>query len=73
MEATRRGILSGLALAAAVAMGSPALAQSVEEFYSGKALTMLVSAPAGSLTDIVAGRSRHTTPSTSRAIPRWWS
>jgi tripartite-type tricarboxylate transporter receptor subunit TctC len=54
MKLTRRGILSGFALAAAMTLASPGRAQSVEEFYSDKAVTMLVSAPAGSLTDIVA-------------------
>lgn len=54
MGLTRRRILSGIALAAAASLAGPALGQSVEEFYSDKAVTMLVSAPAGSLTDIVA-------------------
>ncbi|SAL85942.1 Tripartite tricarboxylate transporter family receptor [Caballeronia arvi] len=39
---------------AATACAAPASGQSVEEFYRGKALTLLVSADAGTVTDIVA-------------------
>jgi tripartite-type tricarboxylate transporter receptor subunit TctC len=46
--------VSGIAVAAAALMAGASFAQSVEEFYKGKSLTMLVSAPAGSLTDIAA-------------------
>jgi tripartite-type tricarboxylate transporter receptor subunit TctC len=54
VKLTRRGILSGIALAAAVTLSAPAFGQTVEDFYRGKAVRVLVSAPAGSLTDIVA-------------------
>jgi tripartite-type tricarboxylate transporter receptor subunit TctC len=54
MGLTRRLTLSGIAIAAAALVAGPSFAQSVEEFYKGKSLTVLVSAPAGSLTDIAA-------------------
>lgn len=51
---TRRTALSGFALAAATALAGPAYGQSVENFYRGKTLTLLVSADAGTPTDLVA-------------------
>jgi tripartite-type tricarboxylate transporter receptor subunit TctC len=51
---TRRTALSGFALAAASAVSGPVFAQSVESFYKGKTLTLLVSADAGTPTDLIA-------------------
>ncbi|KMK65155.1 tripartite tricarboxylate transporter substrate-binding protein [Puniceibacterium sp. IMCC21224] len=45
--------LCGLALVAATAIAAPAFGQTVEEFYSDKDVTMIVSAPAGTLTDTI--------------------
>src|SRR5437016_1542597 len=50
---TRRTAMSGIAIAAAT-VAAPAFAQSVEGFYRGKALTLMVSADAGTPTDSVA-------------------
>ena len=52
MGITRRTALSGIALAATGI--APAFGQSVEEFYRGKALTLVVGADAGTPTDIIA-------------------
>lgn len=52
MSISRRVALSGIALAAAVAV-APALGQTAETFYRGKTLTLLVSADAGTPTDLV--------------------
>ncbi|WP_164882388.1 Bug family tripartite tricarboxylate transporter substrate binding protein [Paenirhodobacter populi] len=54
MGITRREALSGLAMATAATMAGPVFGASVEEFYRGKTLTLVVSAPAGSPTDVVA-------------------
>ena len=54
MGIARRKTLIALAAAAAMALAGPALGQSVNEFYKGKTVTLLVSAPAGSLSDIIA-------------------
>lgn len=54
MAITRRAALFGLALAAATVVAGPAFGQSVEEFYRGKALTLIVSADAGTPTDTFA-------------------
>lgn len=58
MKIPKRSLLLGLATSAAMAwfgaMSAPAQAQTPEEFYKGKSITFLVSAPAGSLTDFVA-------------------
>jgi tripartite-type tricarboxylate transporter receptor subunit TctC len=51
---TRSAALSGFALAAAMSFAAPAMAQSVESFYHGKAITLLVSADAGTPSDTVA-------------------
>lgn len=51
---TRRTAVSGIALAAAAVFGSPVFAQSVEAFYRGKTITLLVSADAGTPTDLIA-------------------
>ncbi len=51
---TRRTAMSGLAFAAAAMVVGPAFGQSVENFYRGKTLTLLVSADAGTPTDLVA-------------------
>lgn len=51
---TRRKAVSGIALAAAAAFVSPAFGQSVEAFYRGKTITLLVSADAGTPTDLIA-------------------
>jgi|TARA_R100000935_G_scaffold25088_1_gene44732 tripartite-type tricarboxylate transporter receptor subunit TctC len=59
MTLTRRTALCGLALAAATAFTNPAYAQSVEEFYSDNDVTMIVSAPAGTLTDIITRQFAH--------------
>ncbi|WP_146591013.1 Bug family tripartite tricarboxylate transporter substrate binding protein [Puniceibacterium confluentis] len=53
MALTRRKTLCGLALAAATAFAGPGFGQTVEEFYSDKDVTMMVSAPAGTLTDTI--------------------
>lgn len=66
MGLSRRLALSGIAMAAAALIGGPSFGQSVEEFYKGKSLTLLVSAPAGSLTDIAA---RQFAPHYGRNIP----
>ncbi len=52
MGITRRTALTGVALAATGVV--PAFAQSVEEFYRGKSLTLVVGADAGTPTDIIA-------------------
>jgi tripartite-type tricarboxylate transporter receptor subunit TctC len=54
MDITRRATLLGFALAAATMVAGPALGQSVEEFYRGKTLTLVVSADAGTPTDTLA-------------------
>lgn len=54
MGITRRAALSGVAFAAAAALAAPAFGQSVEEFYRGKVVTLLVSAEPGTPSDIVA-------------------
>ncbi|QPN47442.1 hypothetical protein I5S86_11365 [Priestia aryabhattai] len=54
MGTPRRAALFGFALTAATFIAGPAFGQSVEEFYSGKALTLVVSADAGTPTDTFA-------------------
>jgi tripartite-type tricarboxylate transporter receptor subunit TctC len=54
MGIPRRAALFGFALTAATLIAGPAFGQSVEEFYSGKALTLVVSADAGTPTDTFA-------------------
>ncbi|AZP72700.1 hypothetical protein EJJ20_29025 [Pseudomonas poae] len=54
MGTPRRAALFGFALTAATFIAGPAFGQSVEEFYSGKALTLIVSADAGTPTDTFA-------------------
>lgn len=60
MNVPRRTMLTGIASAAVsavsalAAMPGSAFAQSVESFYTGKTLTILVSADAGTPTDLVA-------------------
>lgn len=54
MGIPRRAALFGFALTAATFIAGPAFGQSVEEFYSGKALTLVVSADAGTPTDTFA-------------------
>jgi tripartite-type tricarboxylate transporter receptor subunit TctC len=54
MGITRRAALCSVALAVATAAAGPAFGQSVENFYRGKTLTLLVSADAGTPTDLVA-------------------
>ncbi|MBI1218588.1 MAG: hypothetical protein GC186_08570 [Rhodobacteraceae bacterium] len=54
MGLTRRELLSGIAVTAAATIARPVPGQAAEDFYRGKTLTILVSAPAGSLTDFVA-------------------
>lgn len=54
MGITRRAALSGFALAAAMAFVGPAFGQSVENFYRGKTITLLVSADAATPTDTIA-------------------
>jgi tripartite-type tricarboxylate transporter receptor subunit TctC len=59
MKLVRRTLLGGITPAIALALMSwfalaSASADEVEDFYKGKSVTFLVSAPAGSLTDIVA-------------------
>jgi len=53
MNISRRAALSGIALAAVMG-GAPAFGQTAESFYRGKTLTLLVSADAGTPTDLVA-------------------
>ncbi len=62
MGITRRSALSGFALAAATAVAGPVFGQSVEKFYRGKTVTLVVSADAGTPTD-VSGRIRILTAS----------
>ena len=54
MSITRRAALSGFAAAAATAVVAPAFGQSVENFYRGKTITLIVSAEPGTPTDTVA-------------------
>ncbi|MDR1935151.1 MAG: hypothetical protein LBS49_06165 [Candidatus Accumulibacter sp.] len=54
MDITRRTALCGFILAAATMLSGPVLGQSVEEFYRGKNLTLIVSADAGTPTDTIA-------------------
>jgi tripartite-type tricarboxylate transporter receptor subunit TctC len=55
MRITCRTALSGLAIAAVTAVAGPAFGQSsVENFYRGKAITLVVSAEPGTPTDTVA-------------------
>lgn len=54
MTITRRAALAGVAAAAAAPLSSLAAGPSVEEFYRGRTLTFLVSADAGTPTDIIA-------------------
>ncbi|WP_208738849.1 Bug family tripartite tricarboxylate transporter substrate binding protein [Phytopseudomonas daroniae] len=54
MGITRRAALFSCALTAATLVAGPAFGQSVEEFYRGKALTLIVSADAGTPTDTFA-------------------
>lgn len=51
---TRRTVVSAMALAATTGCITPAFAQSVENFYRGKTVTLLVSADAGTPTDLIA-------------------
>ena len=51
---SRRVALSGFALAAANLIAAPSFGQSVENFYRGKAITIIVSADAGTPSDTVA-------------------
>lgn len=53
MNTTRRAALYAIALASAVA-AAPSFGQTAEAFYRGKTLTLLVSADAGTPTDLVA-------------------
>ena len=54
MGISRQGALLSFALTAATCATAPAFGQSVEEFYHGKVLTLLVSADAGTPTDTFA-------------------
>jgi tripartite-type tricarboxylate transporter receptor subunit TctC len=54
MNITCRAAVLGFALAGATVAGGPAWGQSVEQFYSGKTLTLIVSADAGTPTDTIA-------------------
>jgi tripartite-type tricarboxylate transporter receptor subunit TctC len=54
MNITRRATLLGFALATAAVVARPVFGQSVEEFYRGKPLTLVVSADAGTPTDTLA-------------------
>jgi tripartite-type tricarboxylate transporter receptor subunit TctC len=54
MNITRRTALSCVAAGAAAALAGPAFAQSVENFYRGKAITLIVSAEPGTPSDTVA-------------------
>lgn len=51
---TRRAVLSAVAISVAAAAAGPAVGQSVENFYRGKAITLVVSAEPGTPTDTVA-------------------
>lgn len=51
---TRRMAVSGMALATAATFVPPVFGQSVETFYRGKTITLLVSADAGTPTDLIA-------------------
>jgi tripartite-type tricarboxylate transporter receptor subunit TctC len=53
IEITRRMALSSI-VAAVASIAGPAFGQSVESFYRGKTITLLVSADAGTPTDLVA-------------------
>lgn len=54
MGIPHRATLLGVALTAAALVCSPAFGQSVEDFYHGKVLTLIVSADAGTPTDTFA-------------------
>ena len=54
MGMTRQAAMFGFGLSVAAFMAGPAFGQSVEEFYRGKALTLVVSADAGTPTDTFA-------------------
>ncbi|WP_326538099.1 Bug family tripartite tricarboxylate transporter substrate binding protein [Pseudorhodoferax sp.] len=54
MHINRRTALSGFAVAAALLASGPAQSQSVENFYRGKTITLVVSAEPGTPTDTVA-------------------
>lgn len=54
METTRKPALTAIAMVIVAMSMAPGHAQSAEEFYKGKTLTILVSAQSGSLTDFVA-------------------
>lgn len=54
MRISRQEALLGLAITTATLMAAPAFGQSVEQFYQGKVLTLLVSADAGTPTDTFA-------------------
>jgi tripartite-type tricarboxylate transporter receptor subunit TctC len=54
MATLRKAILSGFTLAAAMSIAGSAFGQSVENFYRGKTVNLLVSADAGTPSDTVA-------------------
>ena len=54
MNIIRRAAVFGFALAGAAVIARPAFGQSVEQFYSGKTMTLIVSADAGTPTDTIA-------------------
>lgn len=58
MHKARKFVNAAALLAVCLLPGGPALAQSAADFFQGKTITLMVSAPAGSLTDLVAREFR---------------